>query len=118
MIEQTIAIQQLEKKRQAMEDEIYHWKQKRYQLEEIESELVRLQIDEKELITLSSDAWSGNYGQSIAYYMEGQQLEQQRIFQKEVYQLKEAALEQESDSKKKLIQIETEQKALRKEVDQ
>lgn len=55
MAEKTVTIQQLERKKQAMEDEIYQWKQRRYQLEEIESDLARLQLVEQELIMLSSE---------------------------------------------------------------
>ncbi|MBC1444681.1 hypothetical protein [Listeria seeligeri] len=116
MAEKTVTIQQLERQKQAMEDEIYQWKQRRYQLEEIESDLARLQLVEQELIMLSSDAWSGNYGQSVAGNMEVQQLEQQRILKKEIHTLKEVSIQQESNTRKSVMQVEKEQQTLRKEV--
>ncbi|MBC1738524.1 hypothetical protein [Listeria seeligeri] len=116
MAEKTVTIQQLERQKQAMEDEIYQWKQRRYQLEEIESDLARLQLVEQELIMLSSDAWSGNYGQSVARNMEVQQLEQQRILKKEIHTLKEVSIQQESNTRKSVMQVEKEQQTLRKEV--
>ncbi|PZG32578.1 hypothetical protein C2D64_09410 [Listeria ivanovii] len=116
MAEKTVTIQQLERKKRTMEDEIYQWKQRRCQLEDIESDLARLQLVEQELITLSSDAWSGNYGQSIAGNMEEQQLEQQRVLKKEIHTLKEVAIQQESNTKKSIMQVEKEQQILRKDV--
>ncbi|MBC1423478.1 hypothetical protein HCA39_13860 [Listeria seeligeri] len=116
MAEKTVTIQQLERQKQAMEDEIYQWKQRRYQLEEIESDLARLQLVEQKLIMLSSDAWSGNYGQSVAGNMEVQQLEQQRILKKEIHTLKEVSIQQESNTRKSVMQVEKEQQTLRKEV--
>ncbi|WP_181249473.1 hypothetical protein [Listeria seeligeri] len=116
MAEKTVTIQQLERQKQAMEDEIHQWKQRRYQLEEIESDLARLQLVEQELITLSSDAWSGNYGQCVAGNMEVQQLEQQRVLKKEIHTLKEVAIQQESNTRKSVMQVEKEQQTLRKEV--
>lgn len=115
MAEKTVTIQQLERQKQAMEDEIYQWKQRRYQLEEIESDLARLQLVEQKLIMLSSDAWSGNYGQSVAGNMEVQQLEQ-RILKKEIHTLKEVSIQQESNTRKSVMQVEKEQQTLRKEV--
>ncbi len=116
MAEKTVTIQQLERQKQAMEDEIYQWKQRRYQLEDIESDLARLQLVEQELVMLSTDAWSGNYGQSIAGNMEVQQQEQQRILKKEIYTLKEVAIQQESNTKKSIMQVEKEQQTLRRKV--
>ncbi|MBC1542736.1 hypothetical protein IA625_14000, partial [Listeria seeligeri] len=48
--------------------------------------------------------------------MEVQQLEQQRILKKEIHTLKEVSIQQESNTRKSVMQVEKEQQTLRKEV--
>lgn len=114
--EKVVILEQLERKRVKMEDEIFLWKQKRYQLEDLESDMTKLGMMEQELITLSLDSWSGNTGQRVAGYMEEQHMEQKRVLKKDINSLREATIQLETNARKELLQLEKEQQKLHKEV--
>lgn len=100
---------------QIEEDELSIIKQ-RNQLEELEEDFIRLQHQEKEVLSLLDAGWQSNQGRNSLYEAEEQALEQQRVFQQDMMERQEQLDGQKQQLLRNRVQVEATIEQLKRDV--
>ncbi|MBC6310489.1 DUF3958 family protein [Listeria sp. FSL L7-1582] len=109
-------LQQLKRKAEQQEDELYAIKQRQIQLEDTETELRHIEREKENLIAQAHDVWRGNHGRSVAYDAEDTAHESWRKLRKHIESTREQLQQEQKTIQSSLSQMEEERKLLHREL--
>lgn len=109
-------LQQLKRKTEQQEDELYAIRQRQIQLEYTETELRHIEREKENLIAQAHDVWRGNHGKSVAFHAEDTAHESWRKLRKHIENTREQLKQEQKTIKSSLSQMEEERKLLHKEL--
>ncbi|MBC2189435.1 DUF3958 family protein [Listeria booriae] len=109
-------LQQLKRKTEQQEDELYAIRQRQIQLEYTETELRHIEREKENLIAQAHDVWRGNHGKSVAFHAEDTAHESWRKLRKHIENTREQLKQEQKTIQSSLSQMEEERKLLHKEL--
>ncbi|MBC2195427.1 DUF3958 family protein [Listeria booriae] len=109
-------LQQLKRKTEQQEDELYAIRQRQIQLEYTETELRNIEREKENLIAQAHDVWRGNHGKSVAFHAEDTAHESWRKLRKHIENTREQLKQEQKTIQSSLSQMEEERKLLHKEL--
>ncbi|MBC2175406.1 hypothetical protein HBP99_10360 [Listeria booriae] len=109
-------LQQLKRKTEQQEDELYAIRQRQIQLEYTETELRHIEREKENLIAQAHDVWRGNHGKSVAFQAEDTAHESWRKLRKHIENTREQLKQEQKTIQLSLSQMEEERKLLHKEL--
>ncbi|MBC1373568.1 DUF3958 family protein [Listeria booriae] len=109
-------LQQLKRKTEQQEDELYAIRQRQIQLEYTETELRHIEREKENLIAQAHDVWRGNHGKSVAFHAEDTAHESWRKLRKHIENTREQLKKEQKTIQSSLSQMEEERKLLHKEL--
>ncbi|MBC1805073.1 hypothetical protein [Listeria booriae] len=109
-------LQQLKRKTERQEDELYAIRQRQIQLEYTETELRHIEREKENLIAQAHDVWRGNHGKSVAFHAEDTAHESWRKLRKHIENTREQLKQEQKTIQSSLSQMEEERKLLHKEL--
>ncbi|MBC2284908.1 DUF3958 family protein [Listeria booriae] len=109
-------LQQLKRKTEQQEDELYAIRQRQIQLEYTETELRHIEREKENLIAQAHDVWRGNHGKSVAFHAEDTAHESWRKLRKHIENMREKLKQEQKTIQSSLSQMEEERKLLHKEL--
>ncbi|MBC2265891.1 DUF3958 family protein [Listeria booriae] len=109
-------LQQLKRKTEQHEDQLYAIKQRQIQLEDTETELRHIEREKEDLIAQAHDVWRGNHGKSVAFHAEDTAHESWRKLRKHIENTREQLKQEQKTIQSSLSQMEEERKLLHKEL--
>ncbi|MBC1286327.1 hypothetical protein HB818_11235 [Listeria booriae] len=109
-------LQQLKRKTEQQEDELYAIRQRQIQLEYTETELRHIEREKENLIAQAHDVWRGNHGKSVAFHAEDTAHESWRKLRKHIENTREQLKQEQKTIQLSLSQMEEERKLLHKEL--
>ncbi|MBC1896521.1 hypothetical protein HCA68_02445 [Listeria booriae] len=109
-------LQQLKRKTEQQEDELYAIRQRQIQLEYTETELRRIEREKENLIAQAHDVWRGNHGKSVAFHAEDTAHESWGKLRKHIENMREQLKKEQKTIQSSLSQMEEERKLLHKEL--
>ncbi|MBC1359408.1 hypothetical protein [Listeria booriae] len=111
-----LTLQQLKRKTEQQEYELYAIRQRQIQLEYTETELRHIEREKENLIAQAHDVWRGNHGKSVAFHAEDTAHESWRKLRKHIENTREQLKKEQKTIQSSLSQMEEERKLLHKEL--
>ncbi len=115
-VEIHLALQQLKRKKEQQEDNLYTIKQRQIQLEYTEIELRHIEREKENLIAQAHDVWRGNHGRSVAHDAEDVAHDSWKKLYKHIESTREKLRQEQKTVQSSLSQMEEERKLLHKEL--
>ncbi|MBC1920271.1 hypothetical protein HCJ46_16045 [Listeria booriae] len=109
-------LQQLKRKTEQQEDELYAIRQRQIQLEYTGTELRHIEREKENLIAQAHDVWRGNHGKSVAFHAEDTAHESWRKLCRHIENTREQLKQEQKTIQSSLSQMEEERKLLHKEL--
>ncbi|CAM4050591.1 DUF3958 family protein [Listeria booriae] len=109
-------LQQLKRKTEQQEDELYAIRQRQIQLEYTGTELRHIEREKENLIAQAHDVWRGNHGKSVAFHAEDTAHESWRKLRRHIENTREQLKQEQKTIQSSLSQMEEERKLLHKEL--